>query len=411
MVSINGNPIDDVLDYRFYMTDRQLQIELLRQNVPYIVKVHKGEYDDLGLEFDTYLMDKQQNCKNKCIFCFVDQTPKGMRESLYFKDDDARLSFLFGNYITLTNLEDRDIQRIIRMRISPINISVHTTNPQLRVEMMKNPRAASSLRYIQMLTEGGIKVNTQLDLCPGINDGEELSRSLRDLGALGENLQSIACVPVGLTDYREGLYPLRTYTAPEAAAVIDTIDAFADEVQKERGVRVAYPSDEFFLLAGRPIPPVEYYGEFDQLDNGVGLMAQLEQEFTSACSLCDPCPLTRKVSIATGVLAYPLLCKLAGKAQELFPGLTVEVHRIVNDYFGHNITVAGLITGTDLMAQLKGKDLGEALLIPNVMLRHEQDMFLDDVTLEEAQAALGTPIQVVENDGFSVLSAMTGQEI
>ena len=413
LVSLNGHRISDVLDYRFYMMEKLLKVALLDgQGQPRELSIRKKEYEDLGLGFETYLMDRQHSCKNKCIFCFVDQTPPGMRESLYFKDDDSRLSFFFGNYITLTNLTDQDIERIIRMHISPINISVHTTNPELRVKMMKNPRAGTSLRYIRQLAEAGIKVNAQLVLCPGINDGEELRRSLRELGELYPGVESIACVPVGLTDYREGLYPLRPYTREAARQVIDIIHEFADHFEwfHGKGNRLAYPADEFFLKAELPVPSEGYYGEFSQLDNGVGMLALMDSEFSSALSLAEPedLPAPRRCSVATGVAAGPLIERLVGQAVEKFPGLDCSVHVIVNDYFGHNITVAGLVTGTDLARQLAEKELGEELLLPASMLRHEKDKFLDDMTLEELSGRLQIPIRLVENDGFQLLDALLG---
>ena len=404
LISINKNPIVDVLDYRFYMTD--IHLELLLHNEAKelrTVSVRKGEYDDLGLEFETYLMDKQMGCRNKCIFCFVDQTPKGMRPSLYFKDDDTRMSFLFGNYTTLTNLKDGDIERIIKMHISPINISVHTTNPELRVEMMGNPSAGEKLRYIKMLTDGGIKVNSQLVLCPGINDGEELERSIRDLSALCPNLQSIAVVPVGITKHRDGLYPLRTFTAEEAKRVVEITERWGDKLGEEQESRIVYASDEFYLLAGLPIPEPEFYGDFDQLDNGVGLMALLKQEFRAAMMQAGEFQEEKHITIATGELAYPMLCEFAQQVMERYPMVRISVEKIVNDFFGHSVTVAGLVCGQDLIAQLKGKELGSELLIPSTMLRHEQDRFLDDVTREEVEEALSVRLTTTENDGFDLL--------
>lgn len=406
IVSINGHKIRDVLDYRFYMTEEKLDIALESG----ILTVKKDQYDDLGLDFETYLMDKQHCCKNKCIFCFVDQMPKGMRDSLYFKDDDERLSFLFGNYITLTNLTDDDINRIIEMHISPVNISVHTTNPELRVKMMANPKAATSLKYLKTLTDAGIKVNSQLVLCPGINDGEELKRSLNDLSSMYPNLQTISCVPVGLTDYRENLFPLKTYNKDSARETINIIHEFSDRMFKEKGERIAYPSDEFFLKAELPLPDYEYYGDFNQLENGVGLLSILLREFDDAVKLTDPPSKPRKVSIATGVAAYPFIKQCADKAMELYSGIEVKVYEIINDFFGHNITVAGLITGTDLINQLKDKDLGDELIIPSVMLKYQENMFLDSRTLEEVQNKLNTKITVIEPDGFELLGAMIGDE-
>ncbi len=407
LLSLNGHPILDILDYQFYMMERSVAIATRKDGVGcFVRKIHKEEYEDLGLGFETYLMDKHHTCKNKCVFCFVDQMPPGMRESLYEKDDDARLSFLFGNYITLTNLEQREIERIKLMHISPINVSVHTTNPELRVKMMKNPRAAQVLSIIRELCEAGIKVNTQIVLCPGLNDGEELKRSLKELGALYPNVQSIACVPVGLTDYREGLFELHPYTSREAKEVIDIIHSFAGQFEKEYGERICYPSDEFFLKAGLPVPPPEYYGEFAQLENGVGMLALLSQEFEEALSAKTGDTVERNLSLATGYAAYPTIKKLLVRMKEKFPKTQCRVYPIRNDFFGHNITVAGLITATDLMKQLKPQPLGERLLLPTVMLRHEQDKFLDDHTIADVENALKVPVTVIETDGASLLDAI-----
>lgn len=412
LISINKNPITDVLDYRFYMTDSYLDLLLCNEaKEVFNVLVRKGEYDDLGLEFETYLMDKQMGCRNQCIFCFVDQTPKGMRPSLYFKDDDTRMSFLFGNYTTLTNLKDGDIERIIKMHISPINISVHTTNPELRVSMMRNPSAGEKLRYIKMLTDGGIKVNSQLVLCPGINDGEELERSIRDLSALCPNLQSIAVVPAGITKHREGLYPLRTFTEEEAKQVVTVTERWGDQLGAEQESRIVYASDEFYLMADLPIPEPEFYGDFDQLDNGVGLVALLKQEFHSAMLQAGEFSEEKQLTIATGELAYPMMQDFAAAVMERFPTVKIGVEKIVNDFFGHTVTVAGLVTGQDLIAQLKDKELGSELLIPSTMLRHEQDRFLDDVTREDVEKALSVRLTTTENDGFDLLEKILSPAI
>ena len=408
LVSIGGNPIRDVLDYRFYMTDTRLEISLLRDGQPLEVRLRKEEYQDLGLEFETYLMDRQHTCRNKCLFCFVDQLPKGLRESLYFKDDDSRMSFLFGSYVTLTNLTEEDIRRIIKMRLSPINVSVHATNPELRVKMLKNPRAADSLRFLPMLVEAGIRVNTQLVLCPGINDGPELDRSLWDLAKLLPGLGSIALVPVGLTGHREGLYPLRPYTQEEARQVLAQAERFQTEMLQRWGSRVAYPADEFFLLAGYPIPETEYYGEFDQLEDGVGIYSLLRQEFCSALSMEDGDLRQRRVSIATGTAAAPLLRALLDKAAAKFPNLQVDIWPIQNRLFGGAVNVAGLLCGRDIAAGLAGKDLGEELLLPSVMLRHETDKFLDDTTVPWLQEQVGVPVRVIDVDGGLLLDAVLG---
>lgn len=410
LISINGNAITDVLDYRFYMTDEKLEILLCdEQKKLRTVSVEKDEYDDLGLEFETYLMDRQMGCKNKCIFCFVDQTPKGMRKSLYFKDDDTRMSFLFGNYTTLTNLEESDIQRIIKMHISPINVSVHTMNPQLRVEMMKNPFAGEALRFVKLLTDGGIKVNTQMVLCPGYNDGKELEYTLSELSKLGENIQSISAVPVGLTKHREGLTTLRGFFPQEAKKVVETMERWGEYFLSKYGARTAYASDEFYILAGKPFPDYDFYEDFSQLESGVGMITMMQHDFALAIAQAEQPPKqTRKVTLATGELAYPMMQKFSQQVSERFPQVTVQVRKIVNDFFGHSVTVAGLVTGQDLLAQLEGVQIGEQLLIPANMLRHEQDCFLDDITLTEVSERLGVEVVPVENDAFDLLDRMLG---
>lgn len=411
LISINGNAITDVLDYRFYMTDEHLEILLCDQEKKLrTVVVEKDEYDDLGLEFETYLMDRQMGCKNACIFCFVDQTPPGMRKSLYFKDDDTRMSFLFGNYTTLTNLKEGDIQRIIKMHISPINISIQTMNPALRVQMMKNSFAGESLKFVRMLTEGGIKINTQIVLCPGYNDGEQLEYSLSELAKLGPNVQSIAVVPVGLTRYREKLTPLRGFFPQEAVEVVKTMERWGEYFCKEYGTRTAYASDEFYILAGKDFPPYEFYEDFAQLENGVGMMTLMQHDFAQALkeAQLEQSPAAHRCTIATGQLAYPMMQDFAERVQQAFPQVQVQVKKIRNDFWGPTITVAGLITGQDLLAQLEGLDLGSELLIPANMLRHEQDRFLDDLTLEQVQETLGVPVLPVENDAFELLARMLG---
>ncbi len=405
LVSINGHEIFDVLDYRFYIQSKKLTVVLLRNGEEIKTNIRKSdEYADIGLEFGTYLMDKQHCCKNKCVFCFVDQMPKGMRETLYFKDDDSRMSFLFGNYITLTGLCEREVQRIIDMHISPVNISVHTMNPDLRVEMMKNPHAGEVLGILDRFSENGIDMNTQLVLCPGINDGDELRYSLEELSKLYPSVKSIAAVPVGLTKYRDGLYPLRTYTKEEAAEVIDIIDEFNAHFSYYNGGQIlAYASDEFYLIAERDLPEADYYGEFSQLDNGVGICALLKDEFLDALQQETSREVKKHITIATGYAAFDLLLELSQKAEEKFPGLTVNVIKIKNEFFGDTVTVAGLITGADFKAQLKDVDSGEKILIPRVSLRNEGDRFLDDVTLDELSEYLGKDVIPVENDGYKLL--------
>lgn len=410
LLSINGNEINDVLDYQFYVTERRIELVCLVDGKEKSYTLVKDEYEDIGLIFDSYLMDKQHHCKNKCIFCFIDQMPKGMRETLYFKDDDDRMSFLFGNYVTLTNLTQRDIDRIIKMHISPINISVHTTDPELRVKMMKNKNAGECLKWLEELAAHGIKLNTQLVLCPGINDGEQLVRSLNDLGKLAPNIESIAAVPVGLTDHREGLEELRVYTKEESETVIDIIESFSDKFFGEHGVRIAFASDEFYLKAERPLPEYDYYGDFSQLENGVGLTTLLRHDFYDCLENEEFEVKPFHAAIATGKLAYPLLVELSEAAMKRYPEVKLDVYMIENEFFGKNITVAGLVTGRDLINQLKDKNIAKTLLIPTVMLRHEKDRFLDDVLIEDVEKELGVELVTVENDGYNLLNSMLGCE-
>lgn len=410
---IDGNIIEDFLDYRFFMASENVNL-LIRSDKGEDRKVHirKGEYEDLGLEFGNDLMDEQRSCRNQCIFCFIDQMPPGMRPTLYFKDDDARLSFLYGNYITLTNLSEHDIERTIKMKISPINISVHTTNPELRCRMMHNRFAGEALKIMDRFAEAGIAMNAQLVLCPGINDGAELERTLTDLLKLTPALKTISCVPVGLTRYREGLYPLRPYIAEEAAGVVDILERVGETQLKIWGDRICYASDEFYLLAGRKIPDAAFYGDFNQLENGVGMLALQRQQFLETLPLYDGDDRQRKVSMVTGLLAAPQLRELVAMAEEKWPGVHCDVYPIINDFFGHNITVAGLVTGQDIIAQLKGKDLGETLLFPDTMLRFHTDVFLDDISQHQIEEALGVPMtSVMADDGGALLEAIIGETV
>ena len=409
LIKINGNEINDVLDYRFYINEKKLVLSLKTAEGKFrAVTVHKDEFDDLGLEFETYLMDKQQHCKNKCIFCFIDQLPEGLRESLYFKDDDSRLSFLFGNYITLTNMNDADIDRIIKMHISPVNISVQTMNPELRVKMMLNPKAGESLKYIKRLADAGIAINTQLVLCPGINDGKELEFSLKELFKLYPSVQSIAAVPVGLSDHRKGLYPLEPYTPETAGAVIDMIDRLNSEFEKEHGEIIAYAADEFYLKAGREMPAPDYYNGYPQLENGVGMWALLEEEFDEALAESSVTELKRKATVVTGVAAFPLIKKLAEKAMQKINGLEVSVIEAKNRLFGEMITVSGLLCGRDIIDAVSGADLGEELIIPPNCLRSEGDMLLDDMTVSELSETLKVKVTANGPSGGDLLKAMLG---
>lgn len=408
LLSVNGYEINDVLDYRFYGNTKRISITF-KTPADEIVTYHlksSGNVDDLGLEFETYLMDKQNSCKNKCIFCFVDQMPHGMRKSLYFKDDDSRLSFLFGNYVTLTNMTDPDIDRLIKMHISPVNISVHTMNPQLRVQMMKNPNSGKVLSYINKLADAGIEINAQLVLCPGYNDGDELIYSLNELAKIGKSIISVAAVPVGLTKHREGLCKLTGYDKDSAGIVIDMIDDFNLHHYDEFDRNFCYAADEFYLKAERRIPDCEYYDDFRQLDNGVGMWRDCEAAFFEALEEIKSCS-ESKVAIITGVAATPLMKELSDALKKKFPEKKVDVFTVVNDFFGHSVTVAGLVTAGDIINQVKDLSDYDKALIPSVMLRDGEDkVFLDDITLETLSEKLNVKIIPVTSSGSDLLYLM-----
>ncbi len=413
LTEINGHPISDVLDYRFYLTDTSVRLTLERDGTLYSVRLNKGEYDDIGLEFEQPLMDKKHTCANRCVFCFIDQLPKGMRETLYFKDDDDRLSFLHGNYVTLTNLKDADIDRLITMHLSPVNVSVHTTNPELRVKMMKNKRAGEVLSYLGKLADAGIALCTQIVLCKGLNDGAELERSMRDLAAYYPSLRSCAIVPVGLTRYREGLYPLELFSPAECAAVIRQVNDFGNACLEKYGTRLFYCADEWYVKAGLPLPDESYYEDYSQIENGVGMLTSLASEFEFELDYLED-HLTafrapRTVSLATGAAAYEHISALCRRLEACVSGLTVHVYRIVNHFFGETVTVAGLLTGTDLAEQLKDRPLGDELLFPAVMLRADGDVFLDDMSPAMLSERLGgIPTRACPSDGTQFVKALLG---
>ena len=406
LLSINSNEIVDVLDYRFYQVNRKLTLEVEDEdkNVR-TIEMTKGEYEEIGLEFETYFMDKQHSCRNKCIFCFIDQLPKGMRESLYFKDDDSRLSFLFGNYITLTNITEHEIDRIIKMHISPINVSVHTTNPELRCKMMNNRFAGDTLKYLKRFADAGITLNCQIVSCPGINDGDELVRTLTDLENLGVNMTAI--VPVGLTRYRENLYPLVPYNKETAGQTIDIIEKMGDECVKKHGRRIFFPGDEFYLLAEREIPSPEFYEDFSALEDGIGMIAYLTddvgwklEELDTDESLCH------KVTIACGEGVFPYMKRIMSMINEKFPNITINTRAIKNNFFGGGVNVSGLVTGGDLIDQLRDDDLGDRLIITSSMLRFENDLFLDDVSTDDVERELGVTLVPVNNNGNDLVEAV-----
>ena len=410
LVAINGHEISDVIDYRFYLTEEELFLTLSRDGEEYTCHIVKSMYDDIGLDFETPLMDKKHRCENKCIFCFIDQLPGGLRDSLYFKDDDSRLSFLHGNYITLTNLEKKDIERIINMHISPVNVSVHTTNPELRIKMMKNPRSGEVLSYLKMLADGGIKLRGQIVLCRGINDGAELDRSMSDLEKLYPAMDSVSIVPAGITAYRRGLYPLEPFSPEECADVISQITAFSDGCLERHGERIFYPADEFYVKSGTPIPPPEFWGDYSQIENGVGMLSSFECEFNSAMATLSDEEMSTEVdvSVATGAAAYDFMCRLVEKLKSVCYNVHCTVYQVENRFFGGEITVTGLLTGRDLSEQLAGQHLGDRLLLSRNMLRQEGDLFLCGMTPAELEEKLGVPLVFTENDGADFLYNILG---
>lgn len=410
LLSINGEEISDVLDYGFYAAATELDLLFrLPDGSERSYHVVKDEYTQLGLESDSFLMDKQHSCWNRCIFCFIDQNPEGMRESIYFKDDDERMSFLFGSYVTLTNLSDHDVERIIKMKISPVNVSVHTTNPELRNRMLGNRFAGEKLKYLYRLAEAGVDLNCQIVLCRDWNDGEELRSTLEDLVRLCPQVGSVAVVPVGLTAHRKGLTELRPFDKESAREVLELIRPIAARCRELYGNDVVYASDEFYLMAEEPMLPPEEYGDYRQIENGVGMCTQLEDEFRSALSLEDGDEEFYYLDIATGYAAKDLMRHLADVAREKFPNLHVKVHAIRNDFFGPTITVAGLLTAQDILAQLKGKELkGSCLCMTEAVLRRDNDRFLDDMTRAEFEEKLGRPLRLTA-DGMDLLDAMLGR--
>ncbi len=414
LLEINGRKIIDVLDYRFHLASSKITLKLHRGPEIVEISILKSTYDDIGLGFGTPLMDKKHRCENGCIFCFIDQNPKGMRESIYFKDDDSRLSFLHGNYITLTNLHDEDIERICEMHISPVNVSVHTTNPELRVKMMKNRRAGEVLKYLDTLSSAGIKLRGQIVLCRGINDGAELERTMSDLVKYYPALDSVSVVPAGLTAHRDNLYPLEAFTPEECADVIDKVKSFGDKCIERFGERVFYASDEFYVTSGTPIPEYDYWGEFTQIENGVGMLSSFKHEFElMADTLSDEEKSVKStVSVATGEASYGLISELCKKLESIVQNLKINVYCVKNEFFGGAVTVTGLLTGADLLRDLKGRELGEKLVLSETMLRAEKDLFLCGMTPETLSEKLGVQIEFVQNDGGEfLLSLLTLNDI
>ena len=411
LLRINNNIIEDVFDYHYYVNDEELLVLIRKANgEEWELEIEKDYEDDLGIEFEQGLMDEYRSCRNKCMFCFIDQMPKGMRETLYFKDDDSRLSFLQGNYVTLTNMSDHDIERIINYHLEPINVSIHTTNPELRCKMLHNRFAGDALKNIDVLYEGGITMNGQIVLCKGENDGEELERSIRDMTKWLPNLQSVSVVPVGLTKYREGLYPLEPFHKEDARKVLDTIHKWQKKIYEEYGIHFIHASDEWYLLAEEELPEEERYDGYLQLENGVGMLRLLENEFSKAYDELEGDDRKRHVSLATGRLAAPTIEKLIERLKEKYPDLKADIYPIRNDFFGELITVAGLITGQDLRNQLADKELGDVVLLPNNMLRSGEEVFLDDMTVTELAEALQIKVKIVGSSGQDLINAVLQME-
>lgn len=423
LLAVNKEEPEDIFDYQYMIQEEYLEVLIEKNTEHYgtkkepeqwILEIEKEEWEDLGIEFENGLMDEYRSCHNKCIFCFIDQMPKGMRETLYFKDDDSRLSFLQGNYITLTNMSDKDLDKIIKYHLSPINISFQTMNPELRCKMLHNRFAGEALKKVDRLYEAGITLNGQIVLCKGVNDGEELEYSIKELTKYLPNLESVSVVPVGLSKYREGLYPLEPFTKEDALKVLDTIHKWQEKVYKEYGMHFIHASDEWYILAGKEMPPASQYDGYLQLENGVGMIRLMMDEFHQSMedyrlAIANgkegrlPEHVEKTVAVATGRLAYPYIKEIAGKLMELFPKVNIRVYEIINEFFGERITVSGLLTGQDIKKQLMGKNLGERLWLPQNVLRSGEKVFLDDLTLEELETALQVPVDIVKSSGYEFL--------
>ena len=409
LVSINEQPIKDVFDYRYLSEDEEITLLIRKPDgEEWELEIEKDAYEDLGLVFEDGLMDEYRSCRNKCIFCFIDQMPPGMRDTLYFKDDDARLSFLQGNYITLTNLSEEDMERILFYKLSPINISVHTTNPELRCKMLNNRFAGDALDKIKRFYEAGLEMNGQIVLCKGYNDGEELERSIHDLTAYLPLMQSVSVVPMGMTKFRDGLAQVEPFTKEDAVEVIGIIKKWQEIIQKHYGTRMIHASDEWYLMAGLPLPEEEDYEGYPQLENGVGMVRSMNEEVDACLKEHKGDDRVRRLTLVTGTLAEPVIREQVEKIQIKYPKIDAKVVAIRNDFFGEQITVAGLVTAQDMIAQLKGKELGDLLLIPEVMLRSGEEVFLDDLTVSDVEKALQTCVGIVKSDGEALVKAVIG---
>lgn len=411
LITINGSDFHDILEYRYLTAEYEVTLEILKKDGSTEIVTVENDYEDLGIEFAEGLIDEAQSCRNKCIFCFIDQLPKGMRETVYFKDDDTRLSFLQGNYVTLTNMSDEEIDRLIEMRVSPINISVHATEPKLREMMLGNRFAGKCYQIMKKFAENNICMNCQIVLCPEINDGGHLRRTLYDLSELFPSVNSISVVPVGLTRYRDGLYPIKPFTKEISASTIKFVEEIQRDFLNRLGTRLVYLSDEFYLNAGEGIPESEEYEGFPQLENGVGLIASMREEFNSAVKLVGDRKTSRHVSVATGEISYDFIRNLSDRLQEKRKGLIIDVYAVNNDFFGGGVSVSGLVTGGDIIKQLKDKINTDILIIPQSMLRDNDNIFLDDVTVDDVEKALNVKVIPVYNDGYEFVEKILGEEL
>ena len=411
LLTINGHDFRDILEYRYLISEYEVELEVLKKNGDCEKIFIENDYEDLGIEFENALIDTAQSCRNKCIFCFIDQLPPGMRETVYFKDDDTRLSFLQGNYVTLTNLNDEDINRLIAMHISPINISVHTTNPELRVKMLNNKNAGNVFSVMKHFAENNMYMNCQIVLCRGYNDGEELERTIADLVSLYPYVESVSVVPVGLTAYREGLCELKAYDRLSSYEVVKQVEAIQTELLEKIGTRLIYLSDEFYINAKLPIPDAQAYEGFPQLENGVGLVASLKEEFDMGMEYLDYANKKREVTVVTGELVYGFISGLCERLMQRCNGLEIHCYPIKNNFFGGCVNVSGLVVGGDIKEQLLGKAIGEEIFIPSSMLRAGEDVFLDNMTLDELEKELQTKIIPIDNDGYEFIEKITGKEL
>lgn len=408
LISINGQAVEDIIDFKYLISDDYIELEVKKKDgEEWVFEVEKECYEDIGIEFENPIIDRARACANKCIFCFVDQLPEGMRKTLYFKDDDSRLSFLQGNFITLTNMSDNDIERIIKYRISPLNISVHTTDPELRIKMLGNKRAGNILDHIKKLTENGIDINCQVVLCRGVNDGDNLRKTINDLFDFYPKVRNIAVVPVGLTRYREKLYPLTDYDGKSSGDVIDLIEKLQDDFKKDVDHVFVRCADEFYIMAGRSIPDPEHYGEYEQLEDGIGMTAYFMENIKRSLHELKIHRVDRKVSVVTGASFYKYIKEVCTKIEDRITGLKMDVYPVINNFFGDKITVAGLLTGKDIKEQLAGKDLGDILLVPSNLLKAGEPVLLDDVTLMELENALKVNIRVCSFDGRDFLQKIS----